>query len=99
MKIVSVDTMRRLEKAAVESGVSEYKLMRRAGAGAAAVIEKYCASRFRRAVFFCGGGNNAGDAIVCAGLLNIPHVVIFTRSPDSFKGAAAEAYKERSFYA
>ena len=94
MKIVSVDTMRRLEKAAVESGVSEYKLMRRAGAGAAAVIEKYCASRFRRAVFFCGGGNNAGDAIVCAGLLNIPHVVIFTRPPDSFKGAAAEAYKE-----
>ena len=94
MKIISVGTMRRLEAGAVESGTSEYRLMRRAGAGAAAVIEKYSSSRFRRAVFFCGGGNNAGDAIVCAGLLNIPHVVIFTRPPDTFKGAAAEAYKE-----
>ena len=62
MKIISAATMRVLEKKAVESGISEYRLMRRAGMGAAAVIEKFAATRFRRVVFFCGGGNNAGDA-------------------------------------
>lgn len=94
MKIISVDTMRRLESAAVASGISEYRLMRRAGTGAARFIETYCRSKFRRVVFFCGGGNNAGDALVCAGALQLPHVIVPCRDLHALKGAAAEAFKE-----
>ena len=94
MKIVSVDTMRRLEECAVASGISEYRLMRRAGAGAAALIEKFSSNRFRRVVFFCGGGNNAGDALVCAGFLNIPHLILPARPLEDLKGAAGEAFRE-----
>ena len=94
MKIVSIDTMRRLESEAVVSGIPEYRLMRRAGIGAASLLEKYCISKFRRVVFFCGGGNNAGDALVCAGSLALPHVIVPCRSLESLKGAAAEALKE-----
>ena len=95
MKIISAAVMRALEKKAVESGISEYRLMRRAGTGAAAVIEKFAAGRFRRVVFFCGGGNNAGDALVAAGSLEkLPHAVVPFRDFSSFKGAAAEAVKE-----
>lgn len=86
--------MRALEKRAVESGVSEYRLMRRAGTGAAALIEEFAANRFRRVVFFCGSGNNAGDAVVAAGSLSMPHVLLPFRSLDSLTGAAAEAVKE-----
>ena len=94
MKIISAAVMRSLEKKAVESGISEYRLMRRAGTGAAAVIEKFAVGRFRRVVFFCGGGNNAGDALVAAGSLKLPHVVVPFRDFSSFKGAAADAFKE-----
>ena len=97
MKIVSIDTMRRLESEAVVSGIPEYRLMRRAGIGAASLLEKYCISKFRRVVFFCGGGNNAGDALVCAGSLALPHVIVPCRSLESLKGAAAEALQLGSY--
>ena len=76
MKIISVDTMRRLEQRAGDAGVQGFRLMCRAGTAAAAIIEKYCANRFRRVVFFCGGGNNAGDALVCAKELKLPHLIL-----------------------
>ena len=95
MKIISVAAMRALEAKAVESGLPEYRLMRRAGTGAAAVLEKFALNRFRRIVFFCGPGNNAGDAIVAAGSLkSLPHAVLPFRDPALLKGAAAEAFKE-----
>ena len=95
MKIVSVETMRRLERKAADSGIAEYRLMRRAGTGAAEIIENFSAGRFRRAVFFCGGGNNAGDAIVAAGSLkDMPHVLLPFRDLTQLKGAAAEAFRE-----
>lgn len=95
MKIISVSAMRALEAKAAGLGIPEYRLMYRAGTGAAAVIEKFALSRFRRVVFFCGGGNNAGDAIVCAGSLTaLPHVLIPFRDLSQLKGAAAEAYSK-----
>ena len=94
MKIISVDTMRRLEQSAIASGVDGYRLMRRAGTAAAAIIERFSANRFRRAVFFCGGGNNAGDALVCAASLAMPHVIIPVRPLENLKGEAAEALAE-----
>ena len=94
MKIVSVETMRLLERKAIDAGIPEYRLMRRAGTGAAEIIEKFSAGRFRRAVFFCGGGNNAGDAVVAAGSLKMPHVLLPFRDLSQLKGAAAEAFRE-----
>lgn len=94
MKIVSTASMRSMEQQAVSAGIPEYRLMRRAGEGAAALISSFAKGRFRRAVFFCGAGNNAGDAIVCAGLLDLPHVILPFRCLNELKGAAAEAVKE-----
>ena len=86
--------MRALEQSAVSSGIPEYRLMRRAGTGAAAIISRFAANRFRRVVFFCGSGNNAGDAIVCAGSLDLPNVLLPFRDLSLLKGAAAEAVVE-----
>lgn len=94
MKIVSVATMRRLEREAVGSGISEYRLMRRAGIGAAAALERFAKGKFRRVVFFCGSGNNAGDAVVAAGSLRLPHVLLPFRPLEVLKGAAASAVRE-----
>ena len=95
MKIISVAAMRSLEAQAVEKGVPEYRLMRRAGVGAAAVLERFAQNRFRRIVFFCGSGNNTGDAIVAAGSLkSLPHVLLPFRELSQLKGAASEAYGE-----
>ena len=93
MKIISVDTMRRLEQRAGDAGVQGFRLMCRAGTAAAAIIEKYCVHRFRRVVFFCGGGNNAGDALVCAKELKLPHLILPFRPLENLKGEAGMAYR------
>ena len=94
MKIISVGTMRKAERAAADSGIPEYRLMRRAGIGAAAALERFAKGRFRRVVFFCGSGNNAGDAVVAAGSLDLPHVLLPFRPLEELKGAAASAVRE-----
>ena len=94
MKIVSAGTMRRMEREAVDSGIPEYRLMRRAGIGAAAALERFAHGRFRRVVFFCGSGNNAGDAVVAAGSLRLPHILLPFRPLEELKGAAASAVRE-----
>lgn len=93
MKIISVDTMRRLEDKAREAGVQGFRLMCRAGSAAAAIIERFSAGRFRRVIFFCGAGNNAGDALVCAARLQIPHVIVPFRPLESLKNEAGEAFR------
>ena len=47
MKIISIAAMRALEERAVVSGIPEYRLMRRAGTRAAAVLEEFAGDRFR----------------------------------------------------
>lgn len=95
MKVIRVETMRKLERRAIESGVSGYELMRRAGIGAAAEIRAFMRGRdFDRAVILAGRGNNGGDALVVAGLLGIPAEVWATGPLAGLRGEAAEAARD-----
>lgn len=94
MKIVETAEMRAAEAAAVASGTPEFVLMKRAGAAAAALIAAWMRRwHFARVVFLCGGGNNAGDALVAATLLDgqYPVSLWLAKPLDSFHGAAALA--------
>ena len=87
----TVAGIRELEKKAVDSGVPEYELMRRAGVMAAAWIEAMFpdAGRF---VVVAGGGNNGGDALVAAANLTSAPVKVFAVKPLSeYSGCAAKA--------
>lgn len=99
MKIVDTSEMRAAEAAAVAAGTPEFLLMKRAGAAAAALIDSWMRRfHFARIVFLCGGGNNAGDALVAATLLDgrYPISLWLSRSLDRFHGAAALAAAELS---
>jgi hydroxyethylthiazole kinase-like uncharacterized protein yjeF len=66
--LVSPDAMGQIDKAAADSGIDSFGLMRSAGAHVAAVV----LARFpqaQRAVVLCGPGNNGGDGHVAAKLL------------------------------
>ena len=41
MRLISTDTMRALERAAIENGISEIQLMGEAGSGAAQIIAEW----------------------------------------------------------
>ncbi|MFQ5606982.1 MAG: NAD(P)H-hydrate dehydratase [Candidatus Zixiibacteriota bacterium] len=74
MKLVSVDTMRRLDAATIEGAVDSVQaiesleLMENAGRGIAEAIYEdfFSAAEKKRAVIFCGKGNNGGDGLVIA---------------------------------
>ena len=94
MKIADAGMIRRAETAAVADGTAEFQLMLRAGRQAAEFIAALMVRYgFRRIVFLCGGGNNAGDALVAAALLfdRYPISLHLLRRFEDFKGAAAEA--------
>ena len=97
MKLVSVQTMRRLEDEAVHAGLSGEEMMRRAGLGAAEIAVAFCASRLapeqrRRWIVLAGKGNNAGDAYVVAAHLRrlspLPVAIFATTPPAGLSGAA-----------
>ena len=76
MRLVSVATMRELETAAVQAGVSAEEMMQRAGIGAAEAAVAFCELRYapehrRRWIVLAGKGNNAGDAYVVAAHLRM----------------------------
>ena len=86
--------MRAAEAAAIASGTPEFVLMKRAGAAAAELIAAWMRRwHFSRIVFLCGGGNNAGDALVAATLLygRCPISLRLAKPLGSFRGAAAIA--------
>ncbi|UVI38996.1 NAD(P)H-hydrate epimerase [Qipengyuania spongiae] len=62
--VLSVEEMRAAERAAMDSGVSEWQLMQRAGGGAADWIWRIAAGR--AVTVLCGPGNNGGDGYVIA---------------------------------
>lgn len=66
MTVLSVDSMRKLEQAAVEGGLSFLRLMENAGSAAARIIRSTYAMDGRRVTVLCGNGNNGGDGFVIA---------------------------------
>ena len=97
MRIVDASEIRAAEAAAVAAGIPEYVLMKRAGEAAANMVSRLMRKfGFSRIVFLCGGGNNAGDALVTASQLHgvFPMRIWSVRPLDALHGAAAEAVTE-----
>lgn len=68
MKVYTSEQMREHERLAVEQGTSYRQLMENAGSAAAKdILSRYPQSG--RALILCGKGNNAGDGLVIARLL------------------------------
>lgn len=94
--IYTAADVRELDRISIEDhGIPGITLMRRAG--------RVCFDRLiarwpdtRRLTLFCGGGNNAGDGYVIAGLAaqrGLKTQVIWLSSPDKLKGDALRAYQ------
>ncbi len=62
--VLTVAQMRAAERAAMDAGVSEWELMRRAGQGAAEWVWRLAGGR--SVTVLCGPGNNGGDGYVIA---------------------------------
>jgi NAD(P)H-hydrate epimerase len=71
VKIVTVDEMIRIERAAYKKGAKEASFMVAAGRGIALKLKEYVQKHSLQKVvtFLCGKGNNSGDAYVAAELL------------------------------
>ncbi|MEE3403035.1 MAG: NAD(P)H-hydrate epimerase, partial [Acutalibacteraceae bacterium] len=72
------NTMRGIESAAVNSGVSLEELMEKAGTETAALAAKLIAEKkLQQVCVLCGAGNNGGDGFVIARLLSdLTHVTV-----------------------
>ncbi len=71
LQTITVENMRRLEKAATEDGLSYTRLMENAGTAAAREIMELFPLQGRKVAVLCGSGNNGGDGYVIARLLAI----------------------------
>ncbi len=69
MFIVDSETMRRVDAAAIAAGTPSLTLMERAGAGATRAILRHPAWLTGTTLIVCGKGNNGGDGLVVARLL------------------------------
>ncbi len=68
--VVTINDMRRLEQAAVDSGAVTYDtLMENAGAAVVSVIRERYVGTSTAVLVLCGNGNNGGDGYVIARLL------------------------------
>ncbi len=88
MKIVSVREMHAIEQAAVQHGLDEEGLMRRAGLSIARIInERYTPGTNRTATGLIGGKNNGGDTLLALIALakagwQVRAFLVKPRSPD-----------------
>lgn len=91
MKSVSIAAMRRLESVAIDSGISGFVLMERAGIAAAELVRREALRRnCRRIIVVTGKGNNAGDGFVVAAHLPDFAVTLHAAAPVALlKGNAA----------
>ena len=64
--MISVKRMRVIESLANGIGIDDSILMENAGANAARIADENAGLRGKRAVIFCGTGNNTGDGLVFA---------------------------------
>ncbi|MGJ8570996.1 MAG: NAD(P)H-hydrate dehydratase [Hoeflea sp.] len=93
--LISPDEMRRIDKAAADSGLDSYGLMQKAGAHVAAVLLADFPA-VRRAVVLCGPGNNGGDGHIAAGLLSGAGVDVMRFGPEPKTGG--DAARARNAY-
>ncbi|WP_336960140.1 NAD(P)H-hydrate dehydratase [Sphingobium aquiterrae] len=92
LAILTADEMRAAERALFDTGIPEYDVMERAGAGAADAIWR--AGARRDALIVCGPGNNGGDGYVVARLLRdrgVPVRVAACADPRTPSAIAARA--------
>ena len=95
VEIYSVDSVRRIDRAAIDDyGIGGHTLMTRAGAAAVDAAS----ARFpdsKRWQVICGGGNNGGDGYVVARLAaerGLSVSVLAMTPPEKLIGDAAAAY-------
>ncbi|WP_176083041.1 NAD(P)H-hydrate dehydratase [Martelella sp. HB161492] len=93
MQILTPEEMAAADRLAAQSGIDSFGLMVKAGhAVAAAALRHFPATR--RAVVFCGPGNNGGDGYVAASVLadsGVPVALFHLGDPARLKGDAAIA--------
>ncbi len=66
MKVITKQTMKNAEAAAVQSGLSYLRLMENAGTAVARIIRQTVSLDGKTAAILCGCGNNGGDGFVIA---------------------------------
>jgi len=66
MYVLNSFQMRAVEKAAIQQGIEELRLMENAGSAAARIIRSKYIVREKSVVILCGKGNNGGDGFVIA---------------------------------
>ena len=69
MKVYSGESIKRIEKACFESGITELRLMENAGVACAKVIRKQYdleTNKGKKIAVLCGKGKNGGDGFVIA---------------------------------
>lgn len=96
MLAVKVAAIRAMEDSFRQKHGNAFDLMLRAGEETANFINAHC-SGFRRVLFVCGKGNNAGDAFCAAAKTILPHLICTTTLSSYYSGEAALAlhrYKE-----
>jgi len=64
--MISVHSMRDVEKKANDIGIDDSSMMENAGANAAKIADKKFGLHGKAILIFCGTGNNAGDGLVFA---------------------------------
>jgi NAD(P)H-hydrate epimerase len=97
MMVLSAAEMQTCDRVTTERfGVPSIELMR----NASAAVAKFALQQFRgmqSATVLCGSGNNGGDGMMTARLLDVAGVavtVLLLGSPDKLKGDAAQAWSE-----
>jgi ADP-dependent NAD(P)H-hydrate dehydratase / NAD(P)H-hydrate epimerase len=97
MKVLSAPEMQACDRATTKRfGIPSIQLMR----NASAAVAKFTLEHFRgiqNATVLCGRGNNGGDGMMTARLLDAAGVavtVLLLGDPDGLKGDAAEAWRE-----
>ena len=87
--VLNIDDIKRVEVGLTREGVSVSELMHRAGC---AVAQEVLELGARKAVVFCGMGNNGGDGWVCAEALlsrGVNVQVVTPIEPDQLSGDLA----------
>jgi hydroxyethylthiazole kinase-like uncharacterized protein yjeF len=100
MQILTVDEMRRLERAADEDGHSYDEMMERAGRAVAEAVKARASVAGKRVLVLVGPGNNGGDGLVAARYLSEAgaNVACYLLKPRDDEDANFAAVRERELF-